>query len=167
MQNKCSNYIQTCRVRFVKKHVDLIFLSLNFVLDSMKVFFLINECYLIMNCFQMKEPLVKPSLSFYLQLIFKSCRLTFWALLLELSAHFLYTQSLIYQHSLLEKCDDFTFCSYFIVLGISFHMKYLVMYGTGNTLARFDLLMPPPEPRCVVHVGSYTDMWRCVLIILQ
>jgi hypothetical protein len=82
---------------------------------------------------------------------------------LELSTHFFFLQSIAYQSHLLEYTNSVTLCGYFVLLGISFYVKYLVIYGFAATLARFDLLLPPGEPRCVVHIGSYAEMWRFVV----
>ncbi|GFN82288.1 protein-cysteine n-palmitoyltransferase hhat [Plakobranchus ocellatus] len=46
------------------------------------------------------------------------------------------------------------------LVGQFFMIKYVVFYGFGGQLGRFDGVNPYPEPRCVSWVYSYTDMWK-------
>ncbi|XP_011370763.1 protein-cysteine N-palmitoyltransferase HHAT [Pteropus vampyrus] len=41
-----------------------------------------------------------------------------------------------------------------------FYVKYLVLFGVPALLMRLDGLTPPPLPRCVSTMFSFTGMWR-------
>lgn len=43
-----------------------------------------------------------------------------------------------------------------------FYVKYLVLFGVPALLMRLDGLRPPPLPRCVSTMFSFTGMWRSV-----
>lgn len=43
-----------------------------------------------------------------------------------------------------------------------FYVKYLVLFGVPALLMRLDGLTPPPLPRCVSTMFSFTGMWRSV-----
>jgi hypothetical protein len=43
-----------------------------------------------------------------------------------------------------------------------FYVKYLVLFGVPALLMRLDGLKPPPLPRCVSTMFSFTGMWRSV-----
>lgn len=43
-----------------------------------------------------------------------------------------------------------------------FYVKYLVLFGAPALLMRLDGLTPPPLPRCVSTMFSFTGMWRSV-----
>ena len=43
-----------------------------------------------------------------------------------------------------------------------FYVKYLVLFGVPALLMRLDGLSPPPLPRCVSTMFSFTGMWRSV-----
>lgn len=45
-----------------------------------------------------------------------------------------------------------------------FYVKYLVLFGVPALLMRLDGLRPPPLPRCVSTMFSFTGMWRSVAL---
>ncbi|XP_061708959.1 protein-cysteine N-palmitoyltransferase Rasp isoform X1 [Cydia pomonella] len=45
-------------------------------------------------------------------------------------------------------------------MGLEFHMKYVIFYGTTSAFARLDNIEAPPNPRCIARVHVYSHMWR-------
>lgn len=50
---------------------------------------------------------------------------------------------------------------------IFFYLKYLVLFGVPALLMRLDGLTPPPLPRCVSTMFSFTGMWRSVVWFIK
>lgn len=48
-----------------------------------------------------------------------------------------------------------------------FYLKYLVLFGVPALLMRLDGLTPPPLPRCVSTMFSFTGMWRSVVWFIK
>lgn len=48
-----------------------------------------------------------------------------------------------------------------------FYLKYLVLFGVPALLMRLDGLTPPPLPRCVSTMFSFTGMWRSVVCFIK
>ena len=82
--------------------------------------------------------------------------------MVELAAHYLYFESLTYQPRLIEKCDNSATCHWSVIVcyGLRFYVHYLVRYGIALTVTRFDLLIPPKEPRCIARMGSFNEIRR-------
>lgn len=45
-------------------------------------------------------------------------------------------------------------------MGLEFHLKYVISYGTTTSFARLDNIEPPPTPRCIARIHVYSQMWR-------
>ncbi|KAI1303171.1 Protein-cysteine N-palmitoyltransferase HHAT [Halotydeus destructor] len=87
-------------------------------------------------------------------------RILFWALVLELMLHFIYSSSMQFYPEITDQMDGWTLCGFGYALPCLFYMKYLVMYGFASGVARLDGIELPPPPVCVtrIHLSSY--LWR-------
>lgn len=47
-----------------------------------------------------------------------------------------------------------------IWMAISFHMKYVMLYGIAGIVGSLDNIDVPPQPRCIARVHLYSDMWK-------
>ncbi|KAK3784599.1 hypothetical protein RRG08_003407 [Elysia crispata] len=86
-------------------------------------------------------------------------RILLWVLFLEVSLHFLYFSALAY-NSALKHLSLWALVAVGQSTGQFFMVKYVIFYGLGGQLGRFDGIVPPPEPRCISWVYSFTDMWK-------
>lgn len=88
-------------------------------------------------------------------------RLVFWWFVLNLSLHFIY---ILYMERDIDavKLIDNVYSQYAVgyFMGQYFFVYYVLTYGLGITIAKFDGLNPPQRPRCIGRVNFYSDMWR-------
>lgn len=47
-----------------------------------------------------------------------------------------------------------------IAIGQFFCLKYMIFYGLGSAIARFERIDAPNPPKCVARVHLYSNMWR-------
>ncbi|XP_078674655.1 protein-cysteine N-palmitoyltransferase HHAT-like [Branchiostoma floridae x Branchiostoma belcheri] len=87
-------------------------------------------------------------------------RLLFWFLCAEISRHYLYIHAICARMDVLQQASVFTLYGLIYAHIQFFHVKYVVLFGLGSTLARLDGISPPPQPKCVATVYQFTDMWR-------
>ncbi|GFO08052.1 protein-cysteine n-palmitoyltransferase hhat-like [Plakobranchus ocellatus] len=86
-------------------------------------------------------------------------RLVFWMLFMEFSLHYLYFNAIAY-NSALKKLSFCAVGGIVHLLGQFFTIKYVVFYGFGGQLGRFDGINPYPEPRCINVLSCYIDVWK-------
>ncbi|XP_052594012.1 protein-cysteine N-palmitoyltransferase HHAT isoform X3 [Peromyscus californicus insignis] len=117
-------------------------------------------------CRQMQQPeLSSPKHS--LCLLAKGVgRLLCWWWLAELMVHLMYMHALYSSIPLLESVSCWTLGGLALAQVLFFYVKYLVLFGAPALLMRLDGLTPPPLPRCVSTMFSFTGMWRYVYIPL-
>ena len=87
-------------------------------------------------------------------------RYTFWHLFVELWLHFIYISSLGYEIALFRKMDLWTLSGLSWSKGLFFMMKYLSLYGITRPFMKVDGIEPPDQPKCILHIHRYSDMWR-------
>ncbi|XP_078657383.1 protein-cysteine N-palmitoyltransferase HHAT-like [Branchiostoma floridae x Branchiostoma belcheri] len=87
-------------------------------------------------------------------------RLLFWFLLLDFSLHFFYIHAVCARMDILQQASVFSLYGLIYAQVQFFHVKYVVFYGLGSTLARLDGISSPPQPKCVATIYQFSDMWR-------
>ncbi|XP_060220931.1 protein-cysteine N-palmitoyltransferase HHAT isoform X2 [Meriones unguiculatus] len=93
-------------------------------------------------------------------------RLLCWWWLAELLVRLMYMHALFGSTPLLERLSCWALGGLALAQVLFFYVKYLVLFGVPALLMRLDGLTPPPLPRCVSTVFSFTGMWRYVYIPL-
>ncbi|XP_038205721.1 protein-cysteine N-palmitoyltransferase HHAT isoform X3 [Arvicola amphibius] len=86
-------------------------------------------------------------------------RLLCWWWLAELMVHLMFMHAL-HSSPLLESVSCWTLGGLALAQVLFFYVKYLVLFGVPALLMRLDGLKPPPLPRCVSTMFSFTGMWR-------
>ncbi|EHB06341.1 Protein-cysteine N-palmitoyltransferase HHAT, partial [Heterocephalus glaber] len=86
-------------------------------------------------------------------------RLLSWWALAELMVHLLYMHALS-GSPLLRDVSCWALGGLALAQVLFFYVKYLVLFGVPALLMRLDGLHPPPLPRCVSTMFSFTGMWR-------
>lgn len=111
---------------------------------------------------QMQQPELN-SLQHSLCIVAKGLgRLLCWWWLAELMVHLMYMHALYSSAPLLESVSCWTLGGLALAQVLFFYVKYLVLFGVPALLMRLDGLTPPPLPRCVSTMFSFTGMWRSV-----
>ncbi|XP_047609039.1 protein-cysteine N-palmitoyltransferase HHAT isoform X3 [Phacochoerus africanus] len=87
-------------------------------------------------------------------------RLLFYWWLVELMVHLMYTHAICSSAPLLSAVSCWTLGGLALAQVLFFYVKYLVLFGVPALLMRLDGLSPPPLPRCVSTMFSFTGMWR-------
>ncbi|XP_060220933.1 protein-cysteine N-palmitoyltransferase HHAT isoform X4 [Meriones unguiculatus] len=87
-------------------------------------------------------------------------RLLCWWWLAELLVRLMYMHALFGSTPLLERLSCWALGGLALAQVLFFYVKYLVLFGVPALLMRLDGLTPPPLPRCVSTVFSFTGMWR-------
>ncbi|XP_037353700.1 protein-cysteine N-palmitoyltransferase HHAT isoform X2 [Talpa occidentalis] len=87
-------------------------------------------------------------------------RLLCWWCLAELMLHLAYTHALCGSAPLLRAVSSWALGGLALAQVLFFYVKYLVLFGVPGLLMRLDGLSPPPLPRCVSTMCSFTGMWR-------
>uniref|UniRef100_A0A8C0T1J2 Hedgehog acyltransferase n=1 Tax=Canis lupus familiaris TaxID=9615 RepID=A0A8C0T1J2_CANLF len=85
--------------------------------------------------------------------------LCYWWLA-ELMVHLMYMHAIYSSASLLKAVSCWTLGGLALAHVLFFYLKYLVLFGVPALLMRLDGLTPPPLPRCVSTMFSFTGMWR-------
>ncbi|CAG4978468.1 unnamed protein product [Parnassius apollo] len=86
--------------------------------------------------------------------------LKFYSLILDIAFHYIYFFAMQDNMELVRKLPTTALCGGGLWMGLEFHMKYVISYGTTTTFARLDNIEPPPMPRCIARVHIYSQMWR-------
>ncbi|KAI8499810.1 hypothetical protein Bbelb_221270 [Branchiostoma belcheri] len=102
----------------------------------------------------------QPGLQNLPRVLLGLARLLFWFLCAEISRHYLYIHAICARMDVLQQASVFTLYGLIYAHIQFFHVKYVVLFGLGSTLARLDGISPPPQPKCVATVYQFTDMWR-------
>ncbi|ELK16138.1 Protein-cysteine N-palmitoyltransferase HHAT [Pteropus alecto] len=84
--------------------------------------------------------------------------------LAELMVHLMYMHAIYSSAPLLGAVSCWTLGGLALAQVLFFYVKYLVLFGVPALLMRLDGLTPPPLPRCVSTMFSFTGMWRYVYI---
>ncbi|XP_059148277.1 protein-cysteine N-palmitoyltransferase HHAT-like isoform X2 [Physella acuta] len=92
--------------------------------------------------------------------LFRVARLIFWALFLELQAHFLYLSALGENLDGVKQLSLPALLGMCYIQGQFFMVKYVLLYGMSGEFLRLDGVSPHPWPRCISWVYSYVDMWK-------
>ncbi|XP_048213230.1 protein-cysteine N-palmitoyltransferase HHAT isoform X2 [Perognathus longimembris pacificus] len=87
-------------------------------------------------------------------------RLLCWWGLAELMVHLMYMHAIYSSIPLLGAVSCWTLGGLALAQVLFFYVKYLVLFGIPALLMRLDGLKPPPLPRCVSTMFSFTGMWR-------
>nr|KAF6316075.1 hedgehog acyltransferase [Pipistrellus kuhlii] len=80
--------------------------------------------------------------------------------LAELMVHLMYMHAIYGSAPLLKAVSCWTLGGLALAQVLFFYVKYLVLFGIPALLMRLDGLTPPPLPRCVSTMFSFTGMWR-------
>ncbi|KAF6074629.1 hedgehog acyltransferase [Phyllostomus discolor] len=80
--------------------------------------------------------------------------------LAELMVHLMYMHAIYGSAPLLRTVSCWTLGGLALAQVLFFYVKYLVLFGIPALLMRLDGLTPPPLPRCVSTMFSFTGMWR-------
>ncbi|XP_004424930.2 PREDICTED: protein-cysteine N-palmitoyltransferase HHAT isoform X8 [Ceratotherium simum simum] len=80
--------------------------------------------------------------------------------LAELMVHLMYMHAIYSSTPLLGAVSSWTLGGLALAQVLFFYVKYLVLFGVPALLMRLDGLTPPPLPRCVSTMFSFTGMWR-------
>ncbi|XP_052737680.1 protein-cysteine N-palmitoyltransferase Rasp-like [Bicyclus anynana] len=83
-----------------------------------------------------------------------------YSLILDLVLHYIYFFAMQKNMELIRKLPEMALCGGALFMGLKFHMKYVITYGTTGSFARLDHMEPPPTPRCIARIHVYSQMWR-------
>ncbi|CAK1602132.1 unnamed protein product [Parnassius mnemosyne] len=86
--------------------------------------------------------------------------LKFYSFILDIAFHYIYFFAMQDNMELVRKLPTTALCGGGLWMGLEFHMKYVISYGTTTAFARLDNIEPPPMPRCIARVHIYSQMWR-------
>ncbi|XP_072565552.1 protein-cysteine N-palmitoyltransferase HHAT isoform X4 [Paramormyrops kingsleyae] len=95
-----------------------------------------------------------------LPLLRSAGRILAWWLLAETLVHLMYMHAIQNNETYLQILPPWALGGLALALVQFFYVKYLVLFGLPALLARLDGLEPPPLPRCVSTMYSFTGMWR-------
>lgn len=56
--------------------------------------------------------------------------------------------------------NRWAFYGFVISIGHYFCIKYMIIYGFGSAIARFERIDAPDPPKCVARIHIYSHMWR-------
>ncbi|XP_059050968.1 protein-cysteine N-palmitoyltransferase Rasp isoform X2 [Achroia grisella] len=84
----------------------------------------------------------------------------FYTFILDLAFHFIYFLAMQNDMETIRKLPTIALCGGGLWMGLEFHMKYVISYGTTTAFARLDNIDAPPTPRCIARVHVYSQMWR-------
>lgn len=111
--------------------------------------------------FQMNESAQKPlDENQVISIAFFALRMIFWAFFNEFILHFFYFNALQHNLSVIEDMDLWTLSGIGYCQGQFFMIKYTVMFGIPSVVARACGIEPPPGPKCIGHIYTYSDMWK-------
>ncbi|XP_053622028.1 protein-cysteine N-palmitoyltransferase Rasp [Plodia interpunctella] len=83
-----------------------------------------------------------------------------YTLLLELAFHYIYFLAMQSNMEAVRNLPALALCGAGLWMGVEFHLKYVISYGTTSAFARLDHMEPPPTPRCIARIHVYSQMWR-------
>ncbi|XP_045497981.1 protein-cysteine N-palmitoyltransferase Rasp [Colias croceus] len=83
-----------------------------------------------------------------------------YTVFLDFSFHYVYFYAMQADMELIRKLPTIALCGGGLWMGLEFHMKYVISYGTAASFARLDNIEPPPTPRCIARIHVYSQMWR-------
>lgn len=83
-----------------------------------------------------------------------------YTLLLDLAFHYIYFFAMQNNIKAVEMLPSAALCGGGLWMGLEFHLKYLISYGTSASYCRLDHIEPPPTPRCIARIHLYSQMWR-------
>ncbi|XP_072942628.1 protein-cysteine N-palmitoyltransferase Rasp [Epargyreus clarus] len=83
-----------------------------------------------------------------------------YTICLDVAFHYIYFFAMQNNMELIRKLPSIALCGGGLWMGLQFHMKYVISYGTTSSFARLDNIEPPPTPRCIARVHVYSEMWR-------
>uniref|UniRef100_A0A2A4JTP1 Protein-cysteine N-palmitoyltransferase Rasp n=1 Tax=Heliothis virescens TaxID=7102 RepID=A0A2A4JTP1_HELVI len=87
-------------------------------------------------------------------------RFLIYSILLEVAFHYVYFFAMQSQIEAIRKLPSLALCGGGLWMGLEFHMKYVISYGTTAAYSRLDNIDPPPTPRCIFRIHVYSQMWR-------
>ncbi|KAG6458715.1 hypothetical protein O3G_MSEX011000 [Manduca sexta] len=83
-----------------------------------------------------------------------------YTFLLDLAFHYIYFFAMQSNIEAIKMLPTLALCGGGLWMGLEFHMKYVITYGTTAAFSRLDNMEPPPTPRCIVRIHVYSLMWR-------
>ncbi|XP_061167009.1 protein-cysteine N-palmitoyltransferase HHAT-like [Saccostrea echinata] len=87
-------------------------------------------------------------------------RFLLWGAVNEFLLHFLYFNAIQQNNTLMNRLDLWTLAGVGYWNGQFFMNKYTVLYGVPASVAHLEKLDPPPGPRCVAYIYTYSEMWK-------
>ncbi|XP_050346513.1 protein-cysteine N-palmitoyltransferase Rasp [Nymphalis io] len=84
----------------------------------------------------------------------------FYTFILDLCFHYIYFFAMQNNMQLIRKLPTIALCGGGLWMGLEFHMKYVISYGSTGAFSRLDNMDPPPTPRCIARIHVYSQMWR-------
>ncbi|CAH0727358.1 unnamed protein product, partial [Brenthis ino] len=80
--------------------------------------------------------------------------------ILDFVFHYIYFFAMQNNMELIRKLPTIALCGGGLWMGLEFHMKYVISYGTAAAFTRLDNIEAPPTPRCIARIHVYSQMWR-------
>lgn len=87
-------------------------------------------------------------------------RIAFWWWFLEVILHFFYFEAVLKNLPYLYALPKDQFVSLGMAIGVTFHLKYVVIFGLPSLFAYLDNMQPLPGPICLNRVTLYSKVWR-------
>ncbi|RWS15907.1 protein-cysteine N-palmitoyltransferase HHAT-like protein, partial [Dinothrombium tinctorium] len=87
-------------------------------------------------------------------------RYLFWALILDMLLHFVYSSSVYYNFHILSSFNAWELSGFGYALPCLFYLKYLVIYGFVGAIAAADGISMPSPPKCITRIHLCSYLWR-------
>ncbi|XP_075973585.1 protein-cysteine N-palmitoyltransferase Rasp [Anticarsia gemmatalis] len=83
-----------------------------------------------------------------------------YSVILEIAFHYIYFLAMQSNIEAVKLLPSVALCGGGLWMGLQFHVKYVISYGTTTAFARLDNIDAPPTPRCIARIHLYSQMWR-------
>lgn len=93
-------------------------------------------------------------------LLRNGARIIGWLLFTDFALHFIYVFYLEQNITVVKSLNPWALYGFGYLMGQFFHCHYVVSYGIGITMAKFDRMDPPSQPKCIGRIHFYSDMWK-------
>ncbi|XP_031631448.1 protein-cysteine N-palmitoyltransferase Rasp-like [Contarinia nasturtii] len=94
------------------------------------------------------------------ELFLSLLRIGFIYCLNEICMHYIYATVIIYNPDQIAHMDCWTLYGFGYAMGQYFCNKYMVLYGFGLALAKFDRIDAQRKPMCIGRIHLYSKMWK-------
>ncbi|KAK3092724.1 hypothetical protein FSP39_006548, partial [Pinctada imbricata] len=93
-------------------------------------------------------------------------RSVFWAFINQLLLHYIYFGAIQQNISVMNDIDMWTLAGVGYWSGQFFMTKYFVLFCYPACWARLEGIYPPPGPKCIAYIYTYSDMWKYIFVPL-